>query len=83
MLIMIMYYSFNFMVDVFEDYCNTSVDFNTITTKCNSYEYVLSNFTKSSNLLSDQIIIDKFVYNSYLNNCFNVLIVFFVTSTSL
>ena len=91
MLIMIMYYSFNFMVDVFEDYCNTSVfvdfntsvDFNTITTKCNSYEYVLSNFTKSSNLLSDQIIIDKFVYNNYLNNCFNVLIVFFVTSTSL
>ena len=80
---MIMYYSFNFMNDVFDDYCNTSVDFNTITAKCDSYEYVLSNFTQSSNLLSDQIIIDEFVYNNYLNNCFNVLIVFFVTSTSL
>jgi hypothetical protein len=32
---------------------------------------------------SEQIIVEKFVYNNYLTNCINVLIVFFVTSTSL
>jgi len=81
-MMMIMYYAFNFMNDEFDnfgDYCYNSTE------KCNSYEYVLANFTQSSYLLSNQNqkIVDEFVYNNYLTNCINVLVVFFVTSTSL
>lgn len=89
---MIMYYAFNFMNDDFND-SNDSDDFYNFgdyfcynsTEKCNSYEYVLANFTQSSYLLSNQNqkIVDEFVYNNYLTNCINVLVVFFVTSTSL
>jgi hypothetical protein len=77
-----MYYAFNFMIDDFnnsDDYCYNNTE------NGNSYEYVLSNFTQSSYLLSNQNqqIVDEFVYNNYLTNCINVLIVFFVTSSSL
>jgi len=66
-MMMIMYYAFNFMNDEFDnfgDYCYNSTE------KCNSYEYVLSNFTQSSYLLSNQNqkIVDEFVYNNYLTN---------------
>jgi hypothetical protein len=90
-MMMIMYYAFNFMNDEFYDY-NKFYDYNNSddfcynsTEKCNSYEYVLANFTQSSYLLSNQNqkIVDEFVYNNYLTNCINVLVVFFVTSTSL
>ena len=88
---MIMYYAFSFMIDDFND-SNDSDDFYNFgdycynnTEKCNSYECVLTNFTQSSYLLSNQNqkIVDEFVYNNYLTNSINVLIVFFVTSTSL
>jgi hypothetical protein len=90
-MMMIMYYAFNFMNDEFDDSNNSDNFYNfgdycyNDTEKCNAYEYVLSNFTQSSYLLSNQNqeIVEKFVYNNYLNNCINVLIVFFVTSTSL
>jgi hypothetical protein len=75
-MITIMYYAFNFMIDDFnnsDDYCYNNTE------NGNSYEYVLSNFTQSSYLLSNQNqqIVDEFVYNNYLTNCINVLIVFF------
>lgn len=80
-----MYFVINFMVDDFEDLCVED-----LCEKCNSYECVLTNYSNYNysnyndliptvELLSDE----KFVYDNYLNNCFNVLIVFFVTSTSL
>jgi len=83
-MIVIMYYVFNFMNDDFYnfgEYCHNDTE------KCNLYEYVLTNFTQNSYLLSNQNlnqkIVDEFVYNNYLTNCINVLVVFFVTSTSL
>ena len=94
-MIMIMYYSISFMIDEFDayynnaSYCENTIGYNITTEKCNSYEYVLTNYTKNSFLLSNQNqnqnqkIIDKFVYDNYLTNSVNVLIVFFVTSTSL
>ena len=111
-----MYFAFNFMVDDFEDICvvaNTSInaryhnvdlDVEDSFMKCNSYEYILSNYNQFNNfsnfsdfsdfsdfsnfssrfgLLSKEEILEKFVYNNYLNDCINVLVIFFVTSTSL
>ncbi len=98
-MIMIMYNALNFMFDEFDtyndfdiyysnvSYCENTIGYNNDTEKCNSYEYMLTNFTKNSYLLSNhnlnQKIIDKFDYDNYLTNSVNVLIVFFVTSTSL
>ena len=98
-MIMIMYNALNFMFDEFNNfndfdtyysnvsYCENTIGYNNDTGKCNIYEYVLTNFTKNSYLLSNhnqnQKIIDKFDYDNYLTNSVNVLIVFFVTSTSL
>ena len=111
-----MYFAFNFMVDDFEDICvvaNTSInaryhnvdlDVEDSFMKCNSHEYILSNYNQFNNfsnfsdfsdfsdfsnfssrfgLLSKEEILEKFVYNNYLNDCINVLVIFFVTSTSL
>ena len=87
MMIMIMYYSISFMIDYFDTYCENASYCENDTGKCNSYEYMLTNFTKNSYLLSNQNqnqkIIDKFVYDNYITTSVNVLIVFFVTSTSL
>ena len=98
-MMMIMYNALNFMFDEFDtyndfdiyysnvSYCENTIGYNNTTGKCNSYEYMLTNFTKNSYLLSNhnlnQKIIDKFDYDNYLTNSVNVLIVFFVTSTSL
>ena len=79
---MIMYFVINFIVDEFEELCVEGED---LCEKYTSYECVPSNYSNYSNLIStvDLLSDEKFVYNNYLNNCFNVLIVFFVTSTSL
>ena len=77
--------------DGYDGYCNNNisfknVSFKNVSEKYNSYECVLSNFKNSSlpsYMPSEEAIVEKFVYDTYLNNCFNVLIVFFVTSTSL
>jgi len=96
MMTMIIYYSISFMIDEFDDYCNnTSVNvsycnnylgFKNLTDKSNSYEYVLSNFSKTSPPFLCSLNDEKFIYNNYnnyLNYCVDVLILFFVTSTSL
>jgi len=87
-----MYNTFNFMTDDFSSYCGNASCYENasycenVVGKFNSYECILSNFKNSSlpsYMQSEQIIVEKFVYNNYLTNCINVLIVFFVTSTSL
>ena len=70
----------------FENVCLENASFEDMTEKYNSYEYVLSNFehfSLPSYMLSDEEIVEKFIYNNYINNCVNVFIIFFVTSTSL
>lgn len=89
-----MYFAFNFMVDDFEDICvvaNTSVNTSYCNAyvdayaedsfmKCNSYECILSNYNQFNDFND---LSPKFVYNNYLNDCINVLVIFFVTSSSL
>jgi len=95
-MMLIMYNMINFMIDDFDNasYCENASYYNfdnasyceNAVGKFNSYECILSNFKDSSlppYMLSEQTLVDKFVYDNYLNNCINVLIVFFVTSTSL
>ena len=89
-----MYFIINFMTLVCADYCNTSMNVGlnlynypylcveNLTEKCNSYECVLSNF-EDMYLPPYMLSEEKFIYDNYLNNCFNALIIFFVTSTSL
>ena len=92
MITLIMYNAFNFMTDDFSSYCENAICYKNasycenVVEKFNSYECILSNFKNyslPSYMQSEQIIVEKFVYNNYLTNCINVLIVFFVTSTSL
>ena len=94
-----MYFAFNFMVDDFEDICvvaNTSVNTSYCNAyvdayvdaydsfmKCNSYECMLSNYNQFNDFNDFNDFSPKFVYNNYLNNCINVLVIFFVTSSSL
>lgn len=82
---MIMYFVNNFMVDEFEE---LRVEGEDLCEKYTSYECVptnYSNYSNYSNLIStvDLLSDEKNMYNNYINNSIDVLIVFFVTSTSL
>ena len=79
---MITYFLLNFMIDEFPDLCIENLN-NT----CNSC--VLSNYSNSYrnscdlNVGLSLLSHEKVVYNNYINNSIDVLIIFFVTSTSL
>ena len=94
-----MYFAINFMIDDFKDICavvNTSVNTSYYNVdvdayvdaydsfmKCNSYDCILSNYNQFNDFNDFSDFSPKFVYNNYLNNCINVLVIFFVTSSSL
>ena len=83
----------NYNVDV-----DAHVDVQDSFMKCNSYDCILSNYNQFNDfsdfndfndfssrfgLLRKEEILETFVYNNYLNDCINVLVIFFVTSSSL
>ena len=59
--------------DLFET--NTLFEYNTL--------FTTNTLTSRLNMQSEQQLVDNFVYNNYMNDCINVLIIFFVISTSL
>jgi hypothetical protein len=54
---------------------NTLFDYDTL--------FGYNNLSSRLNMQSEHELVDKFVYNNYMNDCINVLIIFFVVSTSL
>jgi len=66
---MIMFYGFNFMID----------DFDNLNQTCDYYEYEYKYELSNYSALRDE----KFKHSDYIDTCVDVLIVFFVTSTSL
>ena len=59
--------------DLFET--NTLFEYNTL--------FTTNTLTSRLNMQSEQQLVDNFVYNNYMNDCINVLIIFFVIFTSL
>ena len=66
-----MNYGFNFMINEFDNLNQTCNDYD--------YKYESSNYSALSFGVSEE----KFIVNDYISNCIDIVIVFFVTSTSL
>ena len=66
-----MNYGFNFMINEFDNLNQTCNDYD--------YKYESSNYGALSFGVSEE----KIIVNDYISNCIDIVIVFFVTSTSL